>query len=484
MYFNNCLSGPQQHTKVYADTFHSIFDRKISAKVFFEGFKKMTFRLDEVSRIEKDTFIGISSDPEGESILKKISQKDIETGNTSVPIYSNQCYIHYPYCPPRIVGFGSAYNYQLGNNNSGVTLNPTEFHDMSIPIKQIFSRNDFTVVLDTNGKLYYSGYKSSFSQTNYTLKKYHKKLPEETIDRLVVGGNSIILVTDDGKIYCEGSDYQYQFDSYSNEKYEFWNKPRPEQENESIVDINAGKNFHLYITDNNKLYGAGNAILDTLELRNETSSYTHIPLPENVTLKSVRCSESENHEQTALLFVEVDGKSELWSAGRDTNGLLGQGSEVNKSTKFEPLDYDKENITFKEAVIRTSHAFAITTKDELYGWGHNGSKELGMEDTKTYYSPTKIPYFEDYTVHSANIGQNHSIIKASPKGEPNKIMYFNLGNVVGIPEEGKTEAGILHLKDFDDSVIKIIETGNTNTIFVYDGEEKGSANVGVHEGYT
>ena len=89
MYFNNELSGPQQHTKVYADTFHNMFKTKISTQVRFEGFKKMTFRFDEVSDIEEDTFIGISSDPAGENILKKFKASDLKDG-TSVPIYSNQ----------------------------------------------------------------------------------------------------------------------------------------------------------------------------------------------------------------------------------------------------------------------------------------------------------------------------------------------------------------------------------------------------------
>ena len=116
MYFNNELSGQQQHTKVYADTFHNMFKGKISSKIYFEGFKKMTFRFDEISSIEKDTFVGISSDPAGENILKKFSQEDLQKGN-SVPIYSNQCYIHYPYKPPKIVGMGENNNFKLGQDN-------------------------------------------------------------------------------------------------------------------------------------------------------------------------------------------------------------------------------------------------------------------------------------------------------------------------------------------------------------------------------
>lgn len=90
IYFNNELSGPQQHTKVYADTYYNVFDCKISAKVHFDGFKKMTIRVDELSMIKDDTFIGISSDPDGENILKQISQKDIIKDSTRLDVYFNQ----------------------------------------------------------------------------------------------------------------------------------------------------------------------------------------------------------------------------------------------------------------------------------------------------------------------------------------------------------------------------------------------------------
>ena len=36
----------------------------------------------------------------------------------------------------------------------------------------------------------------------------------------------------------------------------------------------------------------------------------------------------------ALLIVEVDGRKEIWSAGKNAMGLLGQGEEVKKSETF------------------------------------------------------------------------------------------------------------------------------------------------------
>lgn len=52
------------------------------------------------------------------------------------------------------------------------------------------------------------------------------------------------------------------------------------------------------------------------------------------------------------MFVENNGRSELWSGGHNTSGLLGQGGAINDSVKFAPLNYNKDNITFTKAQIK------------------------------------------------------------------------------------------------------------------------------------
>ena len=167
--------------------------------------------------------------------------------------------------------------------------------------------------MDENGQIYYSGYKTSLSNTNQTMTKYHKKLPSDKIIRIEVGSYNIIALTDSGKFYCEGSDYLYQFDSYSTEKYDFWYKQRPDEEKELVVDFDAGNYYHLYVTDNGKLYCAGNKFLSGLNLNSDCKDYKLIPLPENVKPIRVRWSESSKTPKLALIFVKVDRKRQIWS---------------------------------------------------------------------------------------------------------------------------------------------------------------------------
>ena len=50
-------------------------------------------------------------------------------------------------------------------------------------------------------------------------------------------------------------------------------------------------------------------------------------------------------------------------------------------------------ITFTKALIKYYFALAVTSNGELYGWGQNSYKQLAMSDTKTYFTPTEIPFF-------------------------------------------------------------------------------------------
>ena len=149
--------------------------------------------------------------------------------------------MHYPYTPSKIIGMGENGNYELGNDNCNSYSKPVELADFEKKVEKIFCTENFTVVLTQDKEIYYCGYKSSFERTNQKLEKYHKKLPSGEIKKMTVGGSSIILVMDDGKIYFEGRDSYFHFySSYTDSVTTFKHKSRPDEEEESIVDIDCG----------------------------------------------------------------------------------------------------------------------------------------------------------------------------------------------------------------------------------------------------
>jgi hypothetical protein len=222
-----------------------------------------------------------------------------------------------------------------------------------------------------------------------------------------------------------------------------------------------GYNYHIYVTDNGKAYCAGNEFARGIELECTNKDYKEIKFDEGVIPKKAFCCNCNETNRPALMMVDNNGKTELWSGGENQRGLLGQGDGKSESKKFAPMNYDKEKITFVDASIKYNFGLALTDKGELYGWGNNEYKCLGMSDTKNYFSPVEIPFFKDYYVHSFSCGDRHALVIASKRSERDKKILFSLGDIAGISTDGKTDEGILHIKQYDEKIdeIRCIEAG-------------------------
>lgn len=53
------------------------------------------------------------------------------------------------------------------------------------------------------------------------------------------------------------------------------------------------------------------------------------------------------------------GETQLWSAGKNESGCLGQGGKIKESKRFCRLAYDSSAITFGEVSFFDDHAMAI-----------------------------------------------------------------------------------------------------------------------------
>jgi hypothetical protein len=209
IYFERELSHGQKMLKIYEETSHSMFEANISAGLTYSGFKKMMLKIDPESLIDPNSAIAISSDPEGHNILNKIDQKMISEESTITWIYTNTCYIHYPFNPPKIIAFGENTDYKLGNGNTNTTADPIEMNDFYQSIKMLKARRNYTIALGTDDNLYYSGYKTSLTNYHYTMTKYEKKMPDERIVSLEAGSCNIVCLTTANKLYIEGTDTEF-----------------------------------------------------------------------------------------------------------------------------------------------------------------------------------------------------------------------------------------------------------------------------------
>lgn len=451
IYLEKELTEEERKAPIVIETLHNRCSPKFTSKHHFSGFKKVNVKLHEDTKLDGIQAIAFSSDSSGLNIVKSISKTNLDKAENNFDFAGRTLYIHYPYNPSRVMCFGYGYNYRFGNNESyNTTSNPIEMPNFSTPLKKLCCRSQLTIGLGVDGKLYWTGYKSEWGGYKYYMAKYDNIMPEEKVVDMKLSTNNCALLTENGKIYIQGYDYNYHLDTNSTKNY-FWHKERPNEDEEKVIAFDVGYNYHVYVTDNGKAYGAGNDFMKGINLECKDKKYVQIPLPDNVIPKMPVCTNNSETNKPLLMFVEVDGKSQLWSTGYSSYGLLGQGDGVTTSKAFSPLSYNTETTVFTKAVIKYYFGMALTDKGELYGWGQNGYKQLGMTDTKNYFTPVEIPFFKNYYVHDFDCGDYHALIYASPRDDMSKKQMFATGDIRGISDQsGKTAEGVLHIKQFDD----------------------------------
>ena len=166
MYLNNLDDASKQSTIMH-ETIHNHFAPKVSANIKHEGFKKMALKVQTGSELEPFSSVAVTSDKEGNNILKNIFQKDVTDNKTEVTIFNNSCYVHYPYRSPKIIAFGDKDQNKLGTDSgTDSTKEPEVVPDMFNEIRSISTNSTFIAAIDDSGDYYQAGYHMYFNSIN------------------------------------------------------------------------------------------------------------------------------------------------------------------------------------------------------------------------------------------------------------------------------------------------------------------------------
>ena len=84
-------------------------------------------------------------------------------------------------------------------------------------------------------------------------------------NRIECSKNNIICLTQDHKFYVEGPNVDKHFGDCGDIPALRYH-PRIYEEEEKVVDFGVGTNYHIYITDNHKVYCAGTEFLKYLNI--------------------------------------------------------------------------------------------------------------------------------------------------------------------------------------------------------------------------
>lgn len=123
----------------------------------------------------------------------------------------------------------------------------------------------------------------------------------------------------------------------------------------------------------------------------------------------------------------ASGEEQLWSAGKNEQGLLGQGPLIKTSKVFKPLKYDHTIIKFVEISLHTDHAMAIDQNGNLYAWGSNLYKRAGFKEDiyDGVFEPRKVtfPEQEGLLPLKVSCGFDHSLVLFEDKESKSTKLY-------------------------------------------------------------
>ena len=158
--------------------------------------------------------------------------------------------------------------------------------------------------------------------------------------------------------------------------------------------------YHTFILKNDgTLWGCGYNNFGQLGLGDTTNRTTFTQIATNTDdIKSVYCG------GYYTIILKNDGT--LWGCGRNIYGELGLGDTTNRTT-FTQITTNTNDI--KEIYCGDHHTFILKNDGTLWGCGWNYFGELGLGDTTSRTTFTKITTNTD-DVKSVCCGANHTIM--------------------------------------------------------------------------
>ena len=119
----------------------------------------------------------------------------------------------------------------------------------------------------------------------------------------------------------------------------------------------------------------------------------------------------------------------VYGFGNNGSGQIGIGNTTNQTIPQE-LVYFK-NIPISKIYCGSGHhSFAITKSNKVYCWGKNFDYDLGLGDNKERLTPEEHKYFRGKQIIQCSLGVDHSIILTeTPKPKSFIIRLMRKDNI-------------------------------------------------------
>lgn len=259
----------------------------------------------------------------------------------------------------------------------------------------------------------------------------------------------------------------------------------------NVVSVSAGYSHALALREDGSLWAWGTG--GDGELANGQRDSENAPIDANQpTLVNIDSNLNLVQISAGSDFsCALEDQGNVWCWGKNNYGQMGQGNPDAKDDQLTPIKVKfPEGIKIKYIATGKGHALALTTDNEVYGWGLNASSQIGYNGyqykgtenawDKYLFTPTLILEKDtDNPVMSVFANGNSSyIIKADKKIYPwgqygetdgeGKQSYNNLD----FPEDKYTQIG--NIKHVSAGALHLVAIQEDDTVFTFRWSFQGS----------
>ena len=275
-------------------------------------------------------------------------------------------------------------------------------------ILKVIAGNSNNYAITQQGKIYIWGFnqKADEIQTTYLepfdITSIFSLWPNETIEDIIPGNHSFVL-TSENRIFAWGNDYYGQLGDGSNINTDIpidITKNFNFSESEHIISLKSNIGNSMAITNNGRIFTWGNYLL----IGKSESTNSNIPV-DVTTQFTLRTDERiVGIDMGSDFSVAFTSENRIFVWGYNSTDAL---SYLSPLFSLKPLEISSlfnfetdENIQYIES--GSASWFLVTTKNNIYGIGHNSELQLGIESSYFFNEPQ---YWDESFIEKVNYGE-------------------------------------------------------------------------------
>lgn len=324
---------------------------------------------------------------------------------------------------------------QLGEGSDGNRHFPQKI-ELPKKIAEISCGGFHSLALSVDGSVYAWGFNdggqcgdSTFENRNLPVKVH----VNEKVKKISAGMGHSLALLDDGRVFAWGWNLYGQLGNGTFEqKVSIPFAVQHALKGKRIVQISAGNDFSLVLTDEGKIFGFGKNSQGQLGDGSVSNQPTPSPLYTSMS-GFVAISAGLNHS------VAVYGNF-LFGWGSNTYFQLGL-KDIAFSPK--PVCINTNNCSIKTAIASNGNIIIKTQKSGLIGWGLNGNGQLGTGNTSSPQKPTFV------IAETTNL-----ILKELKGGDVHSLAVSKDGQLYGWGSGEVYQSGLSNPKTFIPSLIQ------------------------------